>query len=68
MDQKGELLLESSLTDFHKTWYVGSGRHKCYPSDLSSLSAHILFTSFANDDDDGDGDDNNNNTFYWSLL
>ena len=24
------------LLDFHRTWCVGSGRHKCYPHGLSS--------------------------------
>ena len=33
------------MTDFHKTWCVGSDRHKCYPRGLSSLC--ILNSSFA---------------------
>ena len=37
---KGKPLLsnENAMTDFHKTWYVGSGGHNLYG--LSSLNAH----------------------------
>ena len=30
-----------AMTDFHETWYVGSGRHRYYPSGVSLPSAHI---------------------------
>ena len=36
----------NTVTNFRKTWYVGSGGHKYYPCGLSSLNAHIQY-SFA---------------------
>ena len=32
---------ENAMTDFRKTWYVGGGRHKCYPHGLSSSNVYI---------------------------
>ena len=33
---------ENAMTDFHKTWYVGSGGgHKYYPCGLMSPNVHI---------------------------
>ena len=34
---------ENTMTDFHKTWYVGIGGHKYYPRGLSSPNAHIQY-------------------------
>ena len=36
----------NAMTNFRKTWYMGSSGHKYYPCGLSSLNAHIN-TSFA---------------------
>ena len=40
---KGKPLLsnENAMTDFHQTWYVGSGVHKYYPRGLSSPNVDI---------------------------
>ena len=38
---KPSLSNENAMTDFHKTWYVGSGGHEYYPRSLLSLNAHI---------------------------
>ena len=41
--QKGKSSLsnENAMTNFHQTWYVGSGGHKYYLRGLSSPNAHI---------------------------
>ena len=41
LDNKKINLRQNAMTDFHKTWYEGSGRHKCYPRCLSSPNAPI---------------------------
>ena len=33
---------ENAMTDFLKTWYVGSGGHKYYTRGLSSSNAHLI--------------------------
>ena len=33
----------NAITNFLKTWYVGSGGHKYYPRGLSSPNAHIQY-------------------------
>ena len=41
---KPSLSNENAMTDFHQTWYLGSGGHKYYPHGLSS---YLINTSFA---------------------